>query len=282
MHQLDEYLDKVNQLPPAPTILTELLILLGQSDIDVSQVVDLIAYDPSLTAAVLRLCNSAYFGSSSPATNLYEAITRVGFYETYRLVAAIVGSRTLSPPQKGYGLDTGELWKHAVTTAVAAQGMARRLAEDSNLAFTAGLLHDIGKIILAQALESRYTKVIEEIETKGHSFIEAEKTLIGVEHAEIGGRLLSRWNLPCSMVEAVSFHHDPAKAQTSPRLAAITYLGNMIAHYIGEAYGHEPFAFCGRPEALEILDVREADLEQFMLDTVEGLESVAGLMLKAM
>jgi putative nucleotidyltransferase with HDIG domain len=282
MRELDAYIDQVKQLPPAPRILTELLVLLRRSDIDLSLVVDLIAYDPSLTAAVLKLCNSAYFGSSVPADNLYEAITRIGFYEAYRLVAAIVGSRTLSAPQKGYGLDSGELWRHSVTTAVAAQRIARHLGEDANVAFTTGLLHDLGKIVLAQAMEGRYEQVVAQIQSQGQSFLEAEKALLGVEHAEVGGRLLHRWNFPSPMVAAVRFHHDPAQAQSAARLAALIYVGNAIAHYLGEAYGHQPFAFRGRPEVLDLLGIQETDLEKYMLDTVEGLESVAGLMLKAL
>jgi putative nucleotidyltransferase with HDIG domain len=280
MDQLDQYLDQVKALPPAPAILSELLRVLQQPDADMSQVVDLVAYDPSLTAAVLKLCNSAYFASDCPAENLYEAISRIGFYEVYRLVAAIIGSRTLSPSQPGYGLKAGELWKHAVTTAVATQQLADHLGEETNSAFTAALLHDLGKIILAQAMETHSAQVLQTL-ASGRSFFEAEQAVLGMEHAAMGGRLLTRWHFPDKLIRAVSCHHDPGKAPSDQRLAALVHLGDVLAHYIGEAYGTQPFAFHGRPEALEILGLHATDLEQHVVYTVEGLEAVAGLMLKA-
>src|SRR5215216_5933247 len=108
MQELDEYIDRVKNLPPAPRILPELLVLLRQEDIDSSRVVELISYDPAITAAVLRLCNSAYFAGGSPADDLQEAVNRLGFRQVYLLVAAVSGAKLLGPAQSGYGIDPGE------------------------------------------------------------------------------------------------------------------------------------------------------------------------------
>ena len=94
MQELDDYIDKVKSLPPAPRILPELLTLLRQDDVDSDRVVKLIAFDPAITAAVLRLCNSAYFAGASPASDLQEAVTRLGFKQVYQLVAAVTGSKS--------------------------------------------------------------------------------------------------------------------------------------------------------------------------------------------
>jgi len=103
MQELDDFIDQAKYLPPAPRILPQLMTLLGKPDIDSDQVIRLITYDPALTANVLQLCNSAYIGAATPAEDLQEAITRLGFRPIYQLVAAISGARALCPAQRGYG-----------------------------------------------------------------------------------------------------------------------------------------------------------------------------------
>jgi putative nucleotidyltransferase with HDIG domain len=277
MQELDDYINRVKHLPPAPKILPQLLTLLNQPDSDSGQVVDLISLDPSLTAGVLKLCNSAFFAGGSPASDIQEAITRLGFRQVFQLVASISGARALSPPQKGYGIDAGELWQHSVTSAVASQMVAMDQGEDDNIVFTASLLHDLGKIVLAEALEHIYAKLIEEIETHQYSLLETEKKLLGVQHAEIGGRLLSRWKFPPEMVAAVWHHHLPAAAQEHARLAAYVYVGNMIAYFMGHGYGHQAFALRGRSEALDILQLNADALPRYMIRTFEKMEMIKTL-----
>lgn len=277
MQELDDYINKVRSLPPAPKVLPQLLLLLGQPDIDSSKVVELITYDPALTANVLQLCNSAFFAQAIPASDLQEAVTRLGFRQVYQLVAAVSGARALAPPQKGYGIEPGELWKHSVTTAVAARLMAADHGDDENMVFTAALLHDIGKIVLSEALEHIYAKLVDETEQHQQSLLEAEKKLLGVQHAEIGGRLLARWKFPAPMVSAVWFHHHPAAAKPYDRLASYIYLGNMVAYFIGHGYGHQAFALRGRAEALQILNLSADSLPQYMIRTLENYEAIQTL-----
>ena len=277
MQELDDYINKVKHLPPAPRILPELLTLLRQDDVDSGRVVSLLAYDPSLTANVLKLSNSAFFGAATAATDLNEAITRLGFQQVYQLVAAVSGARALTPAQKSYGLDAGELWKHSVAAAIAAQLIAKKLGDDESLVFTATLLHDIGKIVLTDALEHIYGKLLDESQKEQASLLEMEKKLLGVQHAEIGGRLLARWKFPANLVSAVWFHHQPKAAEPHQRLASYVYLGNMIAYFMGHGYGHQAFALRGRTDALEILELSPDSLPRFMIQTFDKLQLVETL-----
>lgn len=274
MQELDDYISKVKSLPPAPRILPELLSLLRKDDVDSDRVVKLIAFDPAITAAVLRLCNSAYFAGASPASDLQEAVTRLGFRQVYQLVAAVSGSKMLGPAQKGYGIDAGELWEHSVVAAVAAQLIAKGCGEDESLAFTAALLHDIGKLVLSEALEHIYRDLVETSEAEQTPLIETEKRLLGVQHAEIGGRLLSQWKFPENIVNAVWFHHEPSGAGPHERLAALVYLGNMVAYFMGYGFGHHAFALRGRSEALDILELKADCLPEYMIKTFEQLQLV--------
>lgn len=277
MRHLDEYLDKLTNLPPAPRVLPELLDLLSQENVDSDRVVKVIAYDPGLTASVLQLCNSAYFGLATPAEDLSEAVTRLGFNQVYQLVAALVGSKAMGPPQPGYGIDKGELWKHSVASAVAAQCIAEAQGESPSVVYTAALLHDIGKIVLSDALVHSYAQLIEETERNQQALVDTEKKLLGVDHAEIGGRLLARWRFPAKLVDAVTHHHAPQGAGPHGQLAAYTYLGNMLAHFVGYGYGHLPFALRGRSEAMEMLGLSKDALPKFMIATFEKIDLIDAL-----
>jgi putative nucleotidyltransferase with HDIG domain len=277
MQAIDDYISNLRHLPPAPRVVPELMRLLNQSDVDSSKVVKLISYDPALTVNVLRICNSAYFGAATPTSDLQEAVTRLGFQQVYQLVAAATGARLLAPAQLGYGLEQGELWKHSVATAVAAQIIARKIGEDQNLVFTAALLHDIGKIVLSQSLNGSYSKLVKETETNQQSILEAEKKILGVHHAEVGGQLLSRWKFPPNIVSAVWFHHAPKGAGVHQRLASVVYLGNMVSYFMGHGYGHVSFALRGREEVLATLNIQPEAIPQFMMETFEQMHVVDAL-----
>ncbi len=277
MQAIDNYINTVKHLPPAPRVVPDLMKLLNQTDVDSDKIVRMISVEPSLTANLLRACNSACFGSSVPTTELQEAVTRLGFQQIYRLVTAATGVKLLAAPQKGYGLDPGELWKHSVAAAVAAQLMARKLGEDDNLVFTATLLHDLGKVVLAQSVQDSYAKLIHEAETHQTSLLEAETKLLGVNHAEVGGRLLARWKFPPNVVSAVAHHHAPNAAGSHQRLASFVYLGNIVAYFMGYGFGHIAFAMRGRGEALAILKLPPESIPQFMLETFEQMNVIEAL-----
>jgi putative nucleotidyltransferase with HDIG domain len=271
---LDTYIDRVQTLPPAPVILPRLLHQLSLPDADSESIVNLISSDPSLTAAVLRLCNSATLGYSSSVSDLFEAVIRVGFGAVYELVVAIIGARTLKATPKGYGIDEGGLWKHSVATALAAKSMARDAGADEGVVFTAAILHDIGKIVLAQALEGSYQRLTREIEINQASLLESEAQILGVQHAEIGGRLLARWNFPADLVASVWNHHDPVKAIGHERLASFVYLGDLIAHFMGFGYGHHALALRGRADALQLVGLNPVDLPRYMIATYDNLDTL--------
>jgi putative nucleotidyltransferase with HDIG domain len=277
MEALDRIIHQAGKLPPAPRILPELLALLRQQDVDTHAVVRLIMLDPALTAQVLRRCNSARRGLAAPVGDLPNAVLQIGFGEVYRVVAAIVGERTLGAPQPGYGIAQGELWKHCAVAAVAARLIARDLGADDPLVFTAALLHDLGKLVLTTALEAAYAEVIAKTEGERLSLLEAEKAILGVDHAEIGGQLLSRWNFPETLVQAVWRHHDPLRAGHAEQLAAFVHLGDVLAHWLGHGYGHQAYALRCRAEALDILEVTYKDLEQFLIQTADSVEEVLAL-----
>jgi putative nucleotidyltransferase with HDIG domain len=276
MLAIDEYINKAHHLVPAPHILPQLMPFLSNPDSDNAKIVDLISYDTPLTANVLRVCNSAYYCRGTPTDNLPQAVTRLGSREIYNIVVAVTSAATLSTSQKGYGVAGTELWTHSVASAVSAQLIAKDLGNDENIAFTAGLLHDVGKIVLAAAMESVYEKFVEETNT-GLSLVEIESALLGCHHAEVGGRLLERWKLPEHLVAAVRYHHEPAAAKPHESLTACVTLGNFIAYFMGHGYGHHALSLKGRDEAFAILNISPERLPHYMEECFEKLKAVKSL-----
>ena len=273
MQALDDYINQVKTLPLAPRVLAGLFELLEDENVASERVVELITFDPALTAKVLQRCNSAASGLAQPVHDVEEAVLRVGFNEIFRLVLAVVSARALGAPQRGYGLGPGELWQHSAVTAVAAQVIARALGDNENIAFTAALLHDVGKLVLSTFLETAYAAVVKEIEEAGHSFVEAEKAVLGVEHSEVGGRVLALWNFPENLSRAVWFHHDPPQARPYERLAAYANLGDLLSHFLGYGHGHDAFAVRAGRESLDILQVSPSQIEPLLLETHAALKA---------
>lgn len=272
MQALDKFINEVKTLPPAQPVLSELIVALNEDDTPAARVVDLIAVDPALTAKVLQRCNAAAFGLNHPVVDLPEGVTQLGFDTIFRLVTVVIGEGLLNAEQPGYGIGLGGLWEHSVATAVASRVIARDLGGNENLAFTAGLLHDIGKLVLGVFLEGSMPALLANIRRSGLTFLEAEQSILGVQHAEVGGRVLARWNFPENFVSAVSHHHNPAQARPHQQLAAYVHLGNTIAHYLGRAQGFDSFVMNPEADALEILELTPAEMATLVAETDAALE----------
>ena len=267
----------MTQLPPAPTLLIELLGLFKEPDRDVDKVVELVSLEPSITAEVLRRCNSAFMGGGEPAGDMFEAVSRIGFYEVYTVVAAMFGASARAIPGAADAVDVSNLWRHSVTAAVAASVISDHTGEANGPAFTAGLLHDIGKLIFASVERAQYGQLIESSSAGCVSLIGAERGAYGTDHAEIGGRLLAKWNLPPEVCAAIEFHHSPTTPAADPfqRSAATVCLGDWIAHHLNEPQASLAPEHGG---LLDVLEIKRDDLNLLFGKTSKGLERVQGLL----
>lgn len=278
--QWEQVLDRIDALPPAPQILPKLLRVLAEPDTDVSQVTDLIAYDPGLTSKVLQLCNSAWLANATPVTDIGEAVNRLGLRCIYRLVAAVNGRLALRPTRPVPQFDPGRLWRHSVITALAAQFLAQDHGCDDSAVFTTALLHDAGQVVLAQAFGSQYGAVLHPKPNGGPPLepVLQERAIWGVDHAEAGGRLLARWQFPEVVVAAVTHHHQPEGASSWAAVAACVNLAEALAIWIeGQPGLTVPPSELAASEALRLLQLRPERLEHYRDRTLENFEFVNAL-----
>lgn len=225
-NEIDNLLNKIEVLPAAPSMMVKLLPKLDDVDTHSDEIVDIIQLDPGLTVNLLQICNSAFFGQPEPIVTVTDAVSRVGYQSIYLLAATISGAGSFSTTPTVV-IDASRLWAHSVTAAFSAKCIAETAQQDSNLLFTAGLLHDVGKIVLAQIKPGVYDDKFYSLTEDGGQ--EREKDIFGCTHAEIGTALMRRWGLPEPLVNAVSNHHAPAADGAEP-LAACVELGDMFAH----------------------------------------------------
>ena len=279
MEKLDLYIDRVKRLPPSPTVAIQLLNLFSDSDRDIDRIVELVSHDPALTAQTLKRCNSAFIGGAVPASDMFEAVSRLGFYEVYCIVAALMASRTMGQVQGKYGLDATRLWQHTVTTAVIASILAKRVQVLEAAAFTAGLLHDLGKLILVSVDGFAYAEMVRKVGAFGPALAAAEEAERGFTHAALGARLLARWGVPENICVAVQLHHQaPTGTAQFQRIAATVNVGNLLAHQMIDAPPNASAAVDMSPEALDLVDLENHDIPSILEKSHEALEKVQGLL----
>jgi putative nucleotidyltransferase with HDIG domain len=259
--RISELLKKVDALPASPALLPKLAHALRDiNNTNVHELVDIIMFDSSLTAKLLQIANSAYFGNTTPLTNVGDAISQVGYDAVFLLAASITGEGCLRLAP-GTGLDAVLLWKHSVTTAFGAKHVAQAAGLDGNFLFTAGLLHDLGKVVFAGTYGKDYVRMFDPDKRNSLSLIEWERAQYGCDHAEVGAALLERWKIPAAIVAAVRFHHRPSAAGENAPLAACICLGDILSRTLEQpSFALDPANPDLQP-ALQLVNLTVANLD---------------------
>ena len=250
----NEYLDKIlTKVADVPTLPARVLRVMQMIEDPLCAAQDLsrvIQADPAMAAKVLKLANSAYYGFRQQIANIPQAVTLLGFatLKNALLSAAVFDMFRVG----GTGFDLPGLWKHSVATATAAKLLAKRVRfPNAEKAFTAGLLHDIGKVMIARYLPASVSAIVEAVERNHLTIHDAERRIVGLPHPDFGAWVLTRWGLPTPLVEAVEFHHRPTEAQYCFDLAGIVYLANILTRQAGIGNGGDSLPREVEPEVLE-------------------------------
>ncbi len=269
--KLDDLVRQVRGLPALPDAVTRVIHLTDDPRAGLSDVARALASDQGLAARVLKLANSAFYGSSRRIGTVSEAVVILGMRTTRNLTMATSCQEMLEREVQGYFLPRGALWRHSLACAAAAQHLARRAHfRGVEEAFVAGLLHDIGKVIMSAYLKAEFAQVLTRVARGEMTFSDAEREVLGFDHAEAGARLLERWNLPDSLVTAVRCHHAPSTSANSP-LAALVHIADTICLTLGIGLGIDGLAYALDPGALAMLNLTEADFEQVASQTCDTL-----------
>ena len=224
---LADIVSHIHSLPAMPAVALELLQTLSGSDPDVDALASRIARDQAITARVLRVANSPFYGLQMRVGSIHDAIVVLGFSAVRSLVLTSAVVTTL-PAGKCAGFSADRFWRHVLGTAVAAQALARPLRRKPESLFIAGLLHDIGRLVMLSANPEGFARVIQIAAERDCHLVDVEAEIFGCDHTAVGAAIAQHWNFPAEIVEALAFHHNPA--QTAPgSLAAIIHYADGIA-----------------------------------------------------
>ena len=267
---------RIREFPDMPALCKNVLQSLEDPEVDFSHLEKLIQYDPGLTSNVLRLANSAYFGAAGTVHSLRVALMRLGTRRITELVTAIMVSPMMLQTLSGYDLRAEDLLKHSVWVAVSSEEMARLLGyRDVKMLFTAGLLHDMGKIILDPYVEQKRDDLLEE---SGQSFHLRERDLFGMSHARAGALVLDKWNIPGEITAAAQWHHDPESAPEHEEQVNIVHLSDILGYSEGIGTGIDGMRYRVSPEAQKRLGLGKADIEYVASNTLDKMNELETLL----
>lgn len=218
---------KVRQIPSLPIVVAELLASFDSDDLDIGYLVGKISQDQGLAARVLRVANSAFYGLSSRVGGVGEAVTVLGFHAV-RSLALAAGIVKVLPHKEGGRFDVLAFWQHAVACGVAARSLAVRAGRNPETAFTAGLLHDIGKLALDTYFREAFDAVLAYRAEHGCLMTEAEHAVLGFDHAAVGYEMARQWHFPPAIQQAIRDHHQPDDA--ADFLAAAVHAAEVLCY----------------------------------------------------
>ncbi len=265
-------LGTVDDLPPMPDILHKARTIIADPNSSFKNLEKLIINDQAFAVKVLKIANSAYYGRVKKVSSIQEATVIIGMKNLSELITIASASSLFKKALIGYELTAQALWRHSIGVAVGAKIIAGKKYTDlANDAFSAGLIHDVGKLILDEYVYERKEVFREFMYDSQLTFLEAEKEILGFEHAEIAAKVCKKWNFPKSITVAIRYHHQPSRL-LSNKLAHIVHVADQIAESIG--MNIDGISLEISDNSLEAVGVEIYEIAQIMDEVTEYVDQV--------
>ena len=278
MKDIQKILKGIDRLHPIPHVAEQVMLLARDPESSMSRIAQIITYDQILTANLLKTCNSSYFSVPKKVDSVQQAIVFVGIDQVVDLVWMSGGAANFRKKQDGYDLEEGDLWKYSVSSALISRELAeKRKMDNAHLVFTAALLKDIGKVVLSQYVADSFEKINLLVTQYGYSFMEAEKAVIGIDHAELGGMVAEKWGYSPKMVEIIRSHHLTDESTEFDLETSIVYLADTLCMMIGVGVGSDGLAYRFRKDVIDKLGFSDRDFQEVMAGFGEKLRKVEEL-----
>ncbi len=277
---IGKVLQSIKIIPAFPPAALKLLNLIREGDYSIMDIVNVVKFDPSITANILKLSNSAYFCAPQKITTIHEAVVNLGQNNLLQVVQAAGISMFYKKPVRGYLLTPRGLWRHCVAVALMSQILSHKIyRKDNPVLYTAALLHDVGKIILGEFVYNSLEKITELVSEQGRTCIEAEKEVLGIDHAELGGKIADQWKFPDDLKDPIALHHNPgklderdAKVGTENKVTpSLVYFSDQLCVKMGISGGSEGYSEKGLDEMLKTFSLHQSDIDSAVSALQEGL-----------
>ena len=274
-------LDRIDDLPTLPAIALEVNKMLQNFDTSIKILSDKIVKDQAMVVKILKLVNSAFFGLRSKVSNISNAVVLLGFNTVRNAVVTVSIMDAFKTKEVSNGFAIADFWKHSVAVAITGKYLAQktRLHQPDDC-FIGGLLHDMGKVILAQHFEDIFKKILKSVEEKNLSFYAAEKSEISFGHAHIGGHLAKKWQLPPGLLDAVRHHHTLSKSAADQNLMMIVHAADIIINsYVADSQCPTELSDM-HPDAAELIGGQLDTVSDWYPKLTEEIESACKFFLE--
>ena len=268
-------INKVREMPPLPQSIIQILEIVNNDKSSSQELAKVFERDPTLAVNILKLANLPVYGFTSRISTINHAIVCLGLKMVKSIALTSCTHEMLNKEIPAYSLGEGMLWQHAIFCATCARIIAQRIGyKDNEEAYIAGLLLDIGKIILSGFAEDEFNQVSERAEKNKIPFNIAEQAVLGFDHPQVGGRIIEKWNLPSALVEAVQYHHQPNNTKTHKTLANIVHLADAISCMLGIGLGCDGLMYVFEENTLGVLGLNKEDVESIMIELADKIQKV--------
>ncbi len=263
---------KIERFEPVADVAGKIMAVMDDPACGTSDLADIIHCEPSLTANVLKLANSAYFGLPGKLADTRQAIIFLGMTQVVDLVLVAACAAHYGGAQKGYGLARGELWRSAVTGAVLAGDLARAKGIAPGAVFSGALMRDIGKIVLTPYVQQLRDQILQQVEHAGITFQEGERRLLGVDHAQVGALVAKKWHFPDSLQAILGNHHHPDLATRCRREASIVHVADAVCRHLSIGVGIDDPSYLRDEQLARRLGLSDTALAEL----IDGLQRKMG------
>ena len=278
---MEKIVRKIDELPPMPSTILKAAELAKAPNASAKDLANVISLDQALTTKLLKWCNSPLYGLSNEVTSVAQAVALLGNNAVKNLAVACSSNQFFNQELEGYMIEKDDLWKHAIASASAAQIISSKKSPGvKDTAFTAGLLHDIGKIILSSYVKEGFGEIIKIVKEEKVPFTEAENRVLGFDHTEIGAKLAEKWKLPKDLVDAIRYHHNPSLLKEESKLVLIVHISNAIALMLGFGCGCDGLSCEIDENALKTLGIDEAQMDEMFLEVMDSTQEAEELIEK--
>ena len=273
--RIEQIIANIDQLPSIPLVVSKIINMVNDPEVNFKIVADEISKDQAITTDILKICNSAYYSKGKEITSVDRAIVTLGIKEVKDIVVVSTTKQVLNKPIIGYDLEKGDLWKHNLVVAMLAKKIAlmKKQRGLADVVFTGGIIHDVGKTILALFVANTFKEILETAQTKQIDFTSAERDVMGFDHQEIGEKILEKWQFPEVLRMIVRYHHDPDQAPAQHRLTVSTvHIANTIALMAGVGIGADGLYHELSENAVKAAGLTPEELEQIYANVPETLK----------
>jgi putative nucleotidyltransferase with HDIG domain len=278
MKVINRILESIDAIPAFPASVGKVAELLSQADYSLSQVADVIQYDSKLSASIVKMANSSYFGSMHESRTINEAVLHLGRKNLLRAIQTFGASQYYKTGSPGYFDQARDLWKHSVAVALMSQILSKKITGDENEnLYTAALLHDVGKIVMGEFVRNE-TEKFSVLVSYHMSFLEAEELVLGINHADVGGNIAAHWNFSIEIRDAIAFHHRPDLLEKEDKVMPwIINMADEACLMMGIGNSVEGLAQRAVGASLKKFNLRMRDLEKSMVMLSDDLNSARNL-----